>query len=1125
MENTYHYYAFISYATTDSKLAKWLQHQLSYYHIPTSVKKSKIGIPNKIRPIFIYEYDLAGNQLHQAIEQELSASKYLIVICSPNAAKSKYVNREVETFIKQGRSEYIIPFIVDGEVNSKNPEKECFPPALLELFYDNDPSNDPRAANIQTNGKRQALVDVVATMLGVRRDLLWNRYKARLMKQRFTMGLLAVFAILFGLFYWDYTRPTYKYFADYVDVWGVPNGIIELDDEQVSHRYGMYRFEYRRVPIGVENPYSDEKRRVVEVNFINSQGVVMEISETEHFNRYPILNIAYNDDAEGRIDNITCCSHDNKKVVRYKISDDNGVPAANFDIENISVGGGSAHVKSSTTIKIEMDEVNAKISRYHYFRDEKTGLILGVSYHRSNDRLDESLISDAEGVCVESYKLDSLGRIVCRYYLNNEGKQQIAASGVSAREYEYDQYGNISKIICRDLEGRLVNNDSGWAIGISKCNDAGNPLEEYYLDANEEPCNSTDFGYHRVTIEYGDNNVPCKYSFFDVHNNLSVTKKGYAQAFFKSDNLGRITEMSFFDNNDNPCFDSEVGCHSAQFKYQEKGNRIIEFCNYGINNHLCLNKEGYAILSREYDLNGNLYIERRLDENREPTFGNDGVYAIKYFYSRDKIALISNYGVDGILREDATGSAIYKLEYDDRGNVNLITHCNRNNNVANNSSGYAYVKKEYNDSGQQLREEYYDEEQNLCINPELMCARIEYTYDENGNLGQMVFWGEDSTMCIGVVGAAKVECKYDHRRNLVLKKYYGDKNQLIDVKGSAIEEHTFNNVNQCIESRFYSAKNRLLRVEKNEYDEFGNCVQTRYYNSQQEPYLKGSTACITQYRYEGFRLIEQIYSGVSGKMEEGPNGYAKVSIKYDERGNVVEVLYFDESNSLRRRSYAKVEKGYNSRGQITREAYYNAQECFVAGDDGYAQGIVTYDKLGNICDKYYLDENGELMSFFSEEIAKCSYVYDERGNCIEEKYYDKENRLCDHDGVAKIVSEYNENNDITKVAIYNERNELNENGWAISIMKYDEIGNRIELSFQNKCGAPCLGPENYAKKTYKYNERGEQTETAYYGIDSALCLCNSGYAKCNVEYDDKGEIISLFFYDENGNDITEQFIN
>ena len=47
---------------------------------------------------------------------------------------------------------------------------------------------------------------------------------------------------------WFYTRPLYKYYADYVDKWGVPEGIIELDPMTVEHRTASYRFEYRRNP-------------------------------------------------------------------------------------------------------------------------------------------------------------------------------------------------------------------------------------------------------------------------------------------------------------------------------------------------------------------------------------------------------------------------------------------------------------------------------------------------------------------------------------------------------------------------------------------------------------------------------------------------------------------------------------------------------------------------------------------------------------------------------------------------------------------------------------------------------------------------------------------------------------
>lgn len=36
MEEQYKYYAFISYNSADEKWAKWLQHNLEYYHIPST---------------------------------------------------------------------------------------------------------------------------------------------------------------------------------------------------------------------------------------------------------------------------------------------------------------------------------------------------------------------------------------------------------------------------------------------------------------------------------------------------------------------------------------------------------------------------------------------------------------------------------------------------------------------------------------------------------------------------------------------------------------------------------------------------------------------------------------------------------------------------------------------------------------------------------------------------------------------------------------------------------------------------------------------------------------------------------------------------------------------------------
>ena len=94
------YYAFISYNSADEKWAKWLQHNLEYYHMPNALYKEYPELPKKIRPVFWYKQDLSGTKLKKALNNELSLSKYLIVICSPDSAKAEWVNDEVVALIE-----------------------------------------------------------------------------------------------------------------------------------------------------------------------------------------------------------------------------------------------------------------------------------------------------------------------------------------------------------------------------------------------------------------------------------------------------------------------------------------------------------------------------------------------------------------------------------------------------------------------------------------------------------------------------------------------------------------------------------------------------------------------------------------------------------------------------------------------------------------------------------------------------------------------------------------------------------------------------------------------------------------------------------------------------------------
>ena len=167
------YVAFISYKSEDVKWAKWLQDKLEHYHIPSALRNGREDIPEYVRPVFRDRTDLSAGRLEKAISDALEVSHFLIVICSPIAAQSPWVCKEVQFFIDSGREDNIIPFIIDGQPNSTDPAAECFPEALRLLTG----NRERLGINVNENGKEAAFVKVVATILDIDFDALWQRFQ------------------------------------------------------------------------------------------------------------------------------------------------------------------------------------------------------------------------------------------------------------------------------------------------------------------------------------------------------------------------------------------------------------------------------------------------------------------------------------------------------------------------------------------------------------------------------------------------------------------------------------------------------------------------------------------------------------------------------------------------------------------------------------------------------------------------------------------------------------------------------------------------------------------------------------------------------------------------------------
>jgi tetratricopeptide (TPR) repeat protein len=191
------YYAFLSYSHKDRELADWLHRELERFRVPSALagKLTANGVvPRRLTPIFRDQHDLsAGSDLAVEIEAALAASQFLVVLCSPTAAKSRWTNLEIESFKRTRPEGCVLAAVVAGEPFASDipgrEAEECFPPAL-RYKYDRrgrqtSKRAEPLAADFRESGegKRLAFLKLVAGMLGVGLDELVQRETTRRHRQ------------------------------------------------------------------------------------------------------------------------------------------------------------------------------------------------------------------------------------------------------------------------------------------------------------------------------------------------------------------------------------------------------------------------------------------------------------------------------------------------------------------------------------------------------------------------------------------------------------------------------------------------------------------------------------------------------------------------------------------------------------------------------------------------------------------------------------------------------------------------------------------------------------------------------------------------------------------------------
>jgi tetratricopeptide (TPR) repeat protein len=208
------YRVFLSYSHAETKWATWLMRRLEAYRVPGRLqgRAAPIGtVGPRIAPVFRDRDELpSASDLGETIRTALGESATLVVICSPSAAKSRWVKDEILTFKRMHGEAGVFAFIVAGEPKREGAEDDCFSPALRRLLGpDGQPSGAPAEvvaadARPHADGRELAFIRLVAGLVGVgfddlRQRELQRRYRrmtyissASVLGMAITLGLAAL---------------------------------------------------------------------------------------------------------------------------------------------------------------------------------------------------------------------------------------------------------------------------------------------------------------------------------------------------------------------------------------------------------------------------------------------------------------------------------------------------------------------------------------------------------------------------------------------------------------------------------------------------------------------------------------------------------------------------------------------------------------------------------------------------------------------------------------------------------------------------------------------------------------------------------------------------------------------
>ena len=1147
IENGYRYYAFISYNHRDEKVAKWLQSRLEHYKLP-SVARKEIGEDVKIRPVFRYVSDLGVAVLREKLREELDASKYLIVVCSPHSAKPNvkgehWVNDEVGHFIELGRKDRIIPVIVDGEPGDA--ERECFCPALAEA--------EISGVDFQKEKKGICIQKIVAKLLDLRPDILIQRYREEQRKKRarFFFGLLPFLALLAvgGLFAWDASRPTSNYYVNYVDSYGLPQGVFELSEKDLPGRYVHYRFEYEGIRFG-EPFHADSSswsfirlfgfhrvlRRVVQAA---ANGRPRKWNHTEYGFRPPVQEFTVYDDRgivrEIRYWDFVGDGSALRMNKRLRLSDNDGV------VNGLLTFKGKddrsflfARAETTTLASNEGLGVPRSVIAQHVFTRTADGRIATTRFLDAFAKP----APDGDGIWGFRFEHDGLGRVKALWYLAPDGEtREPNKNGVAGKRYEYD--GHVMKRAeYVDAKGVPTISHHGWMACVDEFDGRDNNTGSTYYDADGKVMTlAQGYAGYKATFEAGGAGERSSVTYVDANGKPVMRADGFCTIRLEYDDCGRETSLTLLDEKGNPVRNGVIGCAVMRSEYDADTGFRTAYRRFGPDGTTpTCDESGVCSVKEARDDEGRVTSSIYLGTNGMPTVSSDGYCEVRFAYGEGgSVTNYSFFGTNGCAVADRYGVASVSLEYDDFGNerrrrffgldgkpcantdgeagydreyenghVTKFTNVGIDGKTVLSADGFAFYTCSYDTRGNETERRYFDAEGNLILQPEGY-AVVRSEYDSVGRIAEKSYFDGEGHRVGGKDNVARVKFEYDVCGHVLERRYYGvDGNPVYHTDGEAGSSSRYdsrgnetNRVYLAADGKTPTGSEYGIVQSRWAYDLCGRAVRMDYLDAEGRPMLSKEmyAGWTKQYDSRG-RMVRTAAHGVDGKPCLAKVGVTGYSCAYDVYGKETQRRYFGPDGKPCMVGQGDVDedsagwdKTFDPCGRLLSQKWLDVRGNPVMRADGYAEIRHRYDEAGRLVATAYFGTNGMAVAA-SEGVAEIRYVRDDRGNCVDTLYLDVDGRPAVKKGEAY-------------TAIHREYDSHNK----IQSQEFRKDGRRVVADEDTGlCGF-----------RYVYDKNLRETESIAYGKDGTPATLTGGYARRERAYDKYGRQVSEIHYDINGN--------